>query len=201
MISTIGRAEMRLEKADSVGGIREDRESGDGRDFETALERFSAFIRGHILRFGLNRRGIDPEDVIQDIKLKLWKRYRSEKNSVLRASYIKRVMDSTLIDLLRKVRIQGEFIRPENEEALRRAGALREETSPECYLWERIRGAAETLCESRRKVVKLFLLDMTLDEIASSLNWSKDKTRNLLYRGIDDLKKRVRQEGGAHGNG
>jgi RNA polymerase sigma factor (sigma-70 family) len=200
MISTTGRTEMRLEEMDQVGEFQK-WENGDGRDFETALEGFSAFIRGHIRRFGLDRRGIDPEDVIQDIKLKLWKRFSTEKNPVLRPSYIKRVMDSTLIDLLRKIRVRGEFIRPENEEALRRAGALREEPPPECLLGERIRAAAETLCESRRKVVKLFLLDMTVDEIASSLNWSRGKTRNLLYRGIDDLKKRVHQEGGNHGNG
>lgn len=191
---------MRLEKVDQVPDLPK-RENGDGRDFETALERFSAFIRGHILRFGLDRRGIDPEDVIQDIKLKLWKKFSTEKNSALRSSYIKRVMDSTLIDILRKIRVQAEFIRPENEEALRRAGALRQGPTPEGFLRERIKAAADSLSESRRKVVKLFLLDMTIDEIASSLNWSRDKTRNLLYRGIDDLKKRVRQEGGDHGNG
>jgi RNA polymerase sigma factor (sigma-70 family) len=191
---------MRLEKADPTGDFQK-WEEGDGRDFELALERFSGFIRAHILRFGLDRRGVDPEDVIQDIKLKLWKKYLCEKNPPLRPSYIKRVMDSTLIDLLRKIRIRGEFIRPENQEVLRRAGVLREGPSPEGYLWERIRAAAETLCDSRRKVVKLFLLDMSIDEVASSLNWSRDKTRNLLYRGIDDLKKRIQKERGDHGNG
>lgn len=190
---------MRLEKLDQVPDLVK-REDGDGRDFELALERFSAFIRAHVLRFGLDRRGIDPEDVIQDIKLKLWKKFSTEKNSALRSSYIKRVMDSTLIDLLRKIRVQAEFIRPENQEALRRAGALRQGPTPEGFLGERIKAAADNLSESRRKVVKLFLLDLTIEEISFSLNWTKDKTRNLLYRGIDDLKKIIRQEGVQHGD-
>ncbi|MFW6131169.1 MAG: hypothetical protein ACOC5F_01045, partial [Candidatus Aminicenantaceae bacterium] len=52
-----------------------------------------------------------------------------------------------------------------------------------------------SLIESRRKVVKLFLLNMTIDEISTFLNWSKDKTRNLLYRGLSDLKKILKKEG------
>ena len=49
--------------------------------------------------------------------------------------------------------------------------------------------ALESLIDSRRKVVKLFLLNMTIEEISIFFNWSKNKTRNLLYRGLADLKK------------
>ena len=49
--------------------------------------------------------------------------------------------------------------------------------------------------ESRRRVVRLFLLNMTLEEIAIFLNWSEAKTRNLLYRGLDDLKRMLKEKG------
>ena len=55
--------------------------------------------------------------------------------------------------------------------------------------------AVESLMDSRRRVVKLFLLSMTLEEIAIFLNWSEAKTRNLLYRGLDDLKKILLEKG------
>jgi RNA polymerase sigma-70 factor (ECF subfamily) len=55
--------------------------------------------------------------------------------------------------------------------------------------------AVESLMLSRQRVVKLFLLNMTLEEIAVVLNWSEAKTRNLLYRGLDDLKKILRKKG------
>jgi RNA polymerase sigma-70 factor (ECF subfamily) len=55
--------------------------------------------------------------------------------------------------------------------------------------------AVESLMASRRRVVQLFLLNMTLEEIAIILKWSEAKTRNLLYRGLDDLKKILREKG------
>jgi len=53
----------------------------------------------------------------------------------------------------------------------------------------------QSLIESRRRAVKLFLLNMTIEEIAIYLQWSKDKTRNLLYRGLSDLKKTLKEKG------
>ena len=55
--------------------------------------------------------------------------------------------------------------------------------------------AIESLMESRRRPVRLFLLNMTLEEIALYLNWSRDKTRNLLYRGLADLKRILKEQG------
>jgi len=55
--------------------------------------------------------------------------------------------------------------------------------------------AVESLMDSRRRVVKLFLLNMTLEEISIFLDWSEAKTRNLLYRGLDDLKKKLKEKG------
>ena len=55
--------------------------------------------------------------------------------------------------------------------------------------------AVESLIESRRKVVKLYLLNMTLEEIADFFGWSRHKTRNLLYRGLNDLKKMLKDKG------
>jgi DNA-directed RNA polymerase specialized sigma24 family protein len=52
--------------------------------------------------------------------------------------------------------------------------------------------AVDSLLESRRQVVKLYLLNLSIQEISSYLNWSVDKTRNLLYRGLADLKKKLR---------
>jgi RNA polymerase sigma-70 factor (ECF subfamily) len=55
-------------------------------------------------------------------------------------------------------------------------------------LEELVGKAVELLIDSRRQVIKLYLLNLSIQEIASYLNWSQDKTRNLLYRGLVDLK-------------
>jgi DNA-directed RNA polymerase specialized sigma24 family protein len=53
----------------------------------------------------------------------------------------------------------------------------------------------DSLLESRRKVVKLYLLNLSIEEIATLFCWSRDKTRNLLYRGLSDLKKVLKEKG------
>ena len=54
--------------------------------------------------------------------------------------------------------------------------------------------AVNGLIESRRKVVQLYLLNMSIEEISLYFHWSKDKTRNLLYRGLCDLKKILKEK-------
>ena len=55
--------------------------------------------------------------------------------------------------------------------------------------------AIETLALSRRTVVRLYLAGYDREEIATMLDWSEAKTRNLLYRGLTDLRARLRALG------
>jgi len=48
-------------------------------EFEAILERFSGTIRASVLRFGLEAKGVDPEDVLQEIRMKVWKGLIGEK--------------------------------------------------------------------------------------------------------------------------
>jgi DNA-directed RNA polymerase specialized sigma24 family protein len=54
--------------------------------------------------------------------------------------------------------------------------------------------AVNSLIESRRKVVRLHLLGMNIEEISAFYGWSHDKTRNLLYRGLTDIKKLLKKK-------
>jgi DNA-directed RNA polymerase specialized sigma24 family protein len=61
-------------------------------------------------------------------------------------------------------------------------------------LQEMVGRAVDRLISSRRQVVKLYLMNLTIPEISSYLNWSYDKTRNLLYRGLADLKETLKDQ-------
>lgn len=61
-------------------------------------------------------------------------------------------------------------------------------------LREKLTEAVGLLIESRRRVVKLYLMDLTIEEIAAFYGWSKNKTRNLLYRGLADLKRLLQEK-------
>ncbi len=173
------------------------KESWEG--FEEILERFARFIEANIQKFDPQKNGIDPDDLSQEIKIKLWKVFQDEKNIHNYSSYIRKIVDSTVIDQLRRFRRQSSIIGMEKRKKISdHKTQYNMASSTEINYSELIGKAVDTLMESRKKPVRLFLLNMTLEEISIYLNWSKDKTRNLLYRGLADLKKRLREQGIEH---
>jgi RNA polymerase sigma factor (sigma-70 family) len=158
-------------------------------ELEALLSRFSGLMKVQIYKFNPGRYGLDPEDIAQEIKIKLWRVLSREKEIVNFPSYLRKVVNSSVIDMLRKYRREeGVFLHEKQKRISEMKDDYLAELSVNDYLKERLAEAVDSLIESRRKVVKLFLLDMTIDEIASFYNWSRDKTRNLLYRGLSDLK-------------
>jgi len=55
--------------------------------------------------------------------------------------------------------------------------------------------AIESIPASRRPVVRMYLAGHPREEIASLLGWTEAKTRNLLYRGLTDLRARLTAQG------
>ena len=60
---------------------------------------------------------------------------------------------------------------------------------------ERVKGALGRLAEERRRAVVLHLQELTTDEIARALGWSEPKARHLVYRGLKDLRRVLRDQG------
>jgi RNA polymerase sigma factor (sigma-70 family) len=163
-------------------------------DFGRILEKFSGSIRAQVLSRGLERRGIDPEDIIQEVRIRLWKRFGNEKKVANPSSYIKKVVGSVLIDQLRKSRAEDRLLRQAMQKNLEEQKPPADREAEES-LRRTLEDAVDSLIESRRKVVKLFLLNLTVEEISSALRWSHDKTRNLLYRGLSDLRIALKKRG------
>jgi RNA polymerase sigma factor (sigma-70 family) len=55
--------------------------------------------------------------------------------------------------------------------------------------------AMTRLAENRRRAVGLHLRGLTTREIGSMLGWSEPKARNLVHRGMRDLRGHLRSEG------
>jgi len=165
------------------------REKRREEEFQAIIDRFSLFIRMHIQKFNLQRYGLDTEDIFQEVRIKIWKVLNDEKKINNYSSYIKKIVDSSVIDHLRKMKREERIFRQEKQKKVAEQKKVYvPEFSHEKIIKEMIGKAVDSLIESRRKVVKLYLLSMTIEEISAYLNWSKDKTRNLLYRGLSDLK-------------
>lgn len=160
------------------------------RELEDILARFSGYIRANIIRFDLPRYGLDFDDILQEVKIKIWKMLHDEKNIHCYSSYIKKIVENSVIDQFRKLkREEGIYLHEINK----RISEQGDHYNPELFYGEMdlkdvIGKAVDELIESRRKVVRLYLLNMSLEEISIYFNWTQNKTRNLLYRGLSDLK-------------
>lgn len=166
------------------------------REFERIVEQYSRFIESQILKFNPQKNGIDPADIFQEVKIKLWNVLMDEKKIHSYSSYIKKIVNSCVIDQIRKSRREEGVISNEKRRKISdRRSLYKKHNSHENELKNMVGEAVESLMPSRSRVVKLYLLNMTLEEIAIFLKWSEAKTRNLLYRGLDDLKKKLKEKG------
>lgn len=161
----------------------------------TILEKFFQFIQIQIQKFDPQKNGLDPDDLAQEIRIKIWHILEDEKKIRNYSSYIKKVVNSTVIDQLRKAKRDDRIISHAKQKWIAEQETYYAKNNPYGKNHKQIVGkAVESLLKSRQRVVRLFLLNLSIEEIAGTLNWSKDKTRNLLYRGLADLKKKLKEE-------
>jgi RNA polymerase sigma factor (sigma-70 family) len=152
-------------------------------------------MKVQICKFNPGRFGLDPDDICQEIKIKLWRVLSYDKEIENFPSYLRKVVNSSVIDMLRKLKREEGVFRHEKQKKISEMKAdYLSELSAQEQLREKLAEAVGRLIESRRRAVKLFLLDMTIEEIAAFYGWSRDKTRNLLYRGLADLKRLLREK-------
>jgi len=104
-------------------------------------------------------------------------------------------VDSSVIDQLRKLkREEGIYLHEKYKKiSEQKSNYVSDEFYGQRDMKEIVGRAVAGLIDSRRKVVKLYLLNMNIEEIAAYFRWTKDKTRNLLYRGLADLKKILKE--------
>ena len=164
---------------------------------ESVLGRFRTMVRGVGARHRLPED--DLEAVVQEVRIRLWRAFPSgEQIRGLGASYVYRTATSAALDLLRRRRARGaELTDPADERLEMLATTVR---GPHAELESseavgEILGAVELLLPPRRAVVRMFLNGYDREEIADTLGWSEAKTRNLLYRGLADLRERLRERG------
>jgi len=165
------------------------------------VNQFSSLIRIVIQKNIFPSDGIDLEDIEQEVKLKIWKLLKKGKKVEKLPSYIKKIAFTAAIDELRKMRKQtnsfeARALKQINPSSMNEI-ADQTHIKPEDFfekkeLKQSVLDAIETLSENRKQVIRLYLYGVTIDEIGELFSWDKTKVRHLLYRGIDDLKLKLR---------
>jgi RNA polymerase sigma-70 factor (ECF subfamily) len=164
---------------------------------ETMVSRFATMVRSIGTRHRLS--DADLDEVIQEVRLRLWKSCTtSEQIRGLGTSYVYRTATSAALDMLRRRRAHGGD-RSESVESM--AGSLEDASAGPAEALEagelegQVMAAIDTIPESRRAVVRMYLNGYDREEIAGLMGWSEAKTRNLLYRGLADLRARLVEAG------
>src|SRR5439155_18676984 len=135
--------------------------------------------------------------------VRLWQALQREKELNDPASYIYRIAVTATIDAVRRViaRREDQLHTPmDGEEYITPILATSATQTPEAIaerqqLMATIVATVGSLPENRRAAVQLHLQGLNLAEIADLLGWSEAKARNLVYRGLEDLRQALRRQG------
>ena len=183
---------MRLEGEGGGGEVGE-----LSREIEGQLARWRALVHRVSGRYDLD--DFETDELMQDVRIRLWRALERgrEKRTGVRSSYVYDAVMSAAVDLLRRRRrAQGRVSlerAEETGEGIRSGTAAASET-------ELVTALEQALTEvpvDRRAAVRLHLEGKTLDEIAEYMRWSSARARNLLYRGLSDLREALGRLGHA----
>lgn len=142
-------------------------------------------------------------DQRQDLVQAAWLRIaemveRAGDTRSLSSSYLWRVATTTLIDEIRRVRAERRVVLPAVADpdavaASDRPGPHREIEGREVR--EAIADCLAGIVRSRRRVVTMHLIGYTPTEMAELTGLAVKQTRNLLFRGLTDLRECLRSKG------
>jgi RNA polymerase sigma factor (sigma-70 family) len=167
-----------------------------GSALERLMARFSALATRAAQARGLNKDDID--EILQDVRIRLWKAHpQSENLERLGASYFVKVVSSAVVDRLRRQRRSETSLEAANATTVV-PDALQvrpPDTTEHDALAVRLSAALALLPRNRRLVVQLHLDGYERGEISGMTGWTEAKVRNLLYRGLDDLRAHLRSDG------
>lgn len=168
------------------------------------LDEYGQVLRKAIARYCPTDLGLQTSDIEQEAKIRLWRALESEREIKDLPSYLYRIAATTTIDAIRKARSRREeslyYTASDGEEEQLRPLPVEETAAPDRQLaqkqtMQRVAAAIARLPDNRRQVVTLYLKGMFSQEIADLLGWTEAKARNLLYRGLQDLRAQLKAEG------
>lgn len=173
------------------------------RGMGAGVDRVSSGIERVVSRFhtmvksvGARRHLVDADldEVLQEVRIRLWQAESAGKDlQELGSSYLYHVATTAALDILRRRRARA----ADRTDAVDdHAEVLAAHSSPHDDVEARelaaqIDAALETLPPDRRVAVRLHLAGYDRNDIARSLGWSEARTRNLVYRGLEDVRQRL----------
>lgn len=161
-------------------------------DHAALIDRYAALIRSAIGRVAGARAADIGDDVVQRVTSALWKRLRGEQPIDHPASYIYRC---AIREALRELDRLGDTDNVVLDDQLPDRAP-----DPETLLRARQLGGAVERCldalpADRAQAVRAHLAGFAVDEIMELYTWPYQKARNLIARGMADLRQLLTRRG------
>jgi RNA polymerase sigma-70 factor (ECF subfamily) len=173
--------------------------------FNLVVEEFGVLLRRAIVRFCPRDKGLQFDDIEQEARLRLWRALQDEREVTNYASYLYRIAATATIDALRRVQARHEeqleiLIEQRTDDGDIMLAPAPVKDSPERLAESReavdkVMSAVAKLPDGQRRAVGMYLQGMTSQDVADLMGWSEPKSRNLVYRGLKELRKSLREEG------
>ena len=161
--------------------------------FEDLVRQYGRLIASVVARVGGARASLIREDIQQQVLIGLWRQVEREQTISHPASYVYRAaVRETVRALRREAAREAEPIgaddAPERSADPYQAVVAREQAC-------RVEEGLASLAPDRARAVRGHLLGLEVAEIMRMYGWPYQKTRNLIARGMADLRRSLLEKG------
>lgn len=165
---------------------------------EQILHDYGSRLRYLLRSHKLDQHGIDPDDVEQEVRIRLWRAIERDRFGDFHASYIQRTVASAVIDALRRAEVRAADPLPDDDaegSPLPDTGVGPERRASDGERMQGLQVCLAAIPERRRLPIVLHLEGFSLQEIAERIGTSAEASRKLVTRGLDELRTRLRDQG------
>ncbi len=167
---------------------------------ESLMTQFRPALRGAMAKVRSRTYSIDPQEIEQEVRIRLWKVLKAEREIRSPKSYIYRMAVNATLDVVRRYQRRREDPMETLEQSSDRDSHEMREGSPEITAQRKetlnkVERALEGLSEDRASCVRYYLQGFNSEEIAHLRQWTEPKARNLTYRGLDQLRRLLKLQG------
>lgn len=157
---------------------------------EEILESYGRVLRAAILRTLPSSAGRDVDEIEQAARIRVWKALEEDRPVERWESYLYRIGVTAALDALRRRRRRREDPLPEPDQGRTEPSVPSDELErvEQREAVRRVAGVLRTLSDDRRRVVALHLRGFQRREIVRLTGWDDIRVRNLLHRGLADLR-------------
>jgi RNA polymerase sigma factor (sigma-70 family) len=156
----------------------------------------SSYLVSKLNSLGYQRLGIERDDLLQEIHIRIWKAYKDDSHNIRYFNaYLKKIVHSVFINEINKINKENKAL-VMGGEGLNPTGCTNGHGSTaNLSLKDVLVESLDDLNELKQRVIKLRLEGFTFSEIAQLNQWSLRKTHGIFYSGLKDLKHKLGDKG------